>query len=275
MNLLAIAMLISAGLCGMIASHKERRPAFWLGFGLVAGPIAVAIILWLPSSAVRVASASPPRLRSLVDEINGLEEMRQRGIINDDEFRQGKVQVLAWPVASPIPPALTPQRVWMDGRRTWTSYQPAARSAFSDLARRHGLDVRWRDDVPLEIVATYAVQPGLSLEFSLGLEKGTIHCWGEGWDLDAADLYRPGTGLPADLDQALDALIEGTGRIAIRTAINASSPFCVSLQVPHDGRWRTVRRRWSFPVPPLWRKTFITNMDARQRTTAPSQSKLV
>lgn len=34
MTVLVLSMLISAGLSGMIASHKERRPAFWLSMGL-------------------------------------------------------------------------------------------------------------------------------------------------------------------------------------------------------------------------------------------------
>ncbi|MET0270098.1 MAG: SHOCT domain-containing protein, partial [Sphingomonas sp.] len=183
MNLLVLSLLASAGLCGMIASHKERRPLFWLGAGRVAGPLAVAILLLLPSRALGAAQLSLPRSRSIVEEINGLEEMRQRGLISDDEFRSGKAQLLAWPLSSEIPAALTPQRIWADGRRTWASYQPATRAALGDLARRYGLELCWRDDVPFEIAATYPVQPGLSFAFSLGLEKGSIHCWGDGWDL--------------------------------------------------------------------------------------------
>ena len=266
MSVLVLSMLISAGLSGMIASHKERRPAFWLSIGLVTGPIAVAIILWLPS---RVAGPLPPpfpKPRSIVDEINGLEEMRQRGIISDDEFQQGKVQVLAWPTSSPIPAALTPQRVWADGRRTWASYQPATRTALTDLARRHQLELRWRDDIPLELVATYPVQPGLSLAFSLGLDKGTIRCWGDGWDLGAADLYRPDKGLPRDLDYALDALIEGDGRIVTCTPMGAASPFWTALQVKQEDHWNTVRRQTGLPWPPLWRRTAIINTAARARS---------
>jgi hypothetical protein len=47
------------------------------------------------------------------------------------------------------------------------------------LAYRCQLKLRWRDDVPLELVATYPAQAGLSLELSLGLDKGMVHCWAE------------------------------------------------------------------------------------------------
>jgi hypothetical protein len=265
MNHLTISMLWSAGICGVMASWKGRRPLLWLALGLVAGPIAVAIILLLPSRATR-QSAPVARPRSIVDEINALEEMQQRGIISADEFQQGKAQVLAWPLSSPIPAALTPQRVWADGRRTWESYQAPTRAAISSLARRHGLELRWPDDIPLEVVATFPAQAGLSVEFSIGLEKGVIECWGPGWDLGSVVLHRPEAGLPAALDQALDALINGSGRLLIRTALGAPSPFCASLQVRHDGRWKTALRRCSIPVPPVWRRSMIRNVEAREPT---------
>ena len=185
----------------------------------------------------------------------------QRGIITDADLHQGKVQILAWPVSSPIPPALTPQRVWAGGRRTWASYQPATHAAFAEFARRHRLHLRWRDDVPLELGCIFPVQPGLSLEFSLGLEKGMIHCWGEGWGLPATDLHNPDNGLPGALEEALDALVEGSGRLLIRTVRGASAPFWVSLQVCRVGRWRTVRHRTGLPFPPLWVCRRIANTD--------------
>jgi hypothetical protein len=272
MNMLVVTMLLSAGISGIVASGKDRSPVFWLALGLVTGPIAVAVILWLPSHAMRTARASLTPSRSIVDEINGLEEMRQRGLITDDEFRQGKVQILAWPIDAPIPPALTPQRVWADGRRTWASYQAATRDALIDLARRHELELRWRDDVPFEVVATFAVQPGLSVEFSLGLEKGMIHCWGDGWSLGAEGLNLPTTGLPRDLEDALDALIEGKGRIVIRTAEGSASPFRVSLQIRRGGKWQTVSRRSGLPAVPVWRRRILMNTDPESRASAKSRA---
>ena len=68
------------------------------------------------------APTPPVPTRSIVAEVHALAEMRKRELIADDEFVQGKVQILAWPVSSPIQPALTPQRVWADGRRTWAGY---------------------------------------------------------------------------------------------------------------------------------------------------------
>jgi hypothetical protein len=260
MNMIAIYMLSGTILSALIAAARDRSVIFWAVFGIVAGPIAVAIVMWLPSrKAVAVPAYPPHAVRSIADEINALDDIRQRGMINDDEFAQGKAQILAWPVSSPIPPALSPQRVIADGLRTWASYQPATRAAFADLARRHRLDIRWRDDVPFEVVATYPVQPGLSLEFTLALEKGAIHCWGEGWELESADIGRPDNGMPGDLDLALDALIEGSGRIVIRTAYRTSDPFQVSLQTLRDGRWRTIRRRIWLPWPLLWQRQILMN----------------
>jgi phenylpyruvate tautomerase PptA (4-oxalocrotonate tautomerase family) len=97
--------------------------------------------------------------------------------------------------------------------------------------------VRWRDDVPFEVVCTYPVQPRLPLEFTLALEKGALHCWGEGWAFEGAEVGRPDKGMHGDLDQALDALIEGLGRVVIRTAYQAPAPFWVALQVFKDDRW--------------------------------------
>ena len=260
MTAIGLAVVIGAILSGIIAAAKDRSVILWAALGLLTGPIAVAIVLYLPSCK-QLPPATP--VRSIAQEIDSLEEMRQRGIISDNEFTQGKAQVLAWPISSPIPPALTPQRVWADGRRTWASYQPATRAACAALARRHKLELNWRDDVPAEIVATYPVQPGLSLEFSLALDKGVVHCWGTGWELGGIRLHRPDTGLPGDLEEALDALIEGPGRVLVRTALGALAPFWVAVQVRRDGRWRTVRRRAGIPIPPLWRRTVIMNTATR------------
>ena len=256
MTAIGLAMVISAILSGIIAAAKERTVSLWAVLGLLTGPIAVTIVLYLPTS-----KPGPPAapVRSIAQEIDSLDEMRQRGIISDDEFAQGKAQVLAWPITSPIPPALTPQRVWADGRRTWASYQPATRAACVAFARRHKLELIWRDDVPAEVVATYPVQMRLSLEFTLALEKGEIHCWGTGWKLRGIRLYRPDTGLPGALEEALDALIEGSGRVLIRTALGAPAPFWIALQVRRDRRWRTVLRQGGIPVLPFWRCAKITN----------------
>jgi hypothetical protein len=265
-----LSMLLSAGTSGLIASHRQRSPVIWMALGFVIGPIAVAVILWLPSHVIRAAPALLAPARSIVEEINGLEEMRQRGLITDAEFQQGKVQILAWPIDTPIPHALTPQRIWADGRRTWASYQPATREALIDLARRHDLELRWRDDVPFEVVATFAVQPGLSVEFSLGLEKGMIHCWGDGWSLGAEALNLPTTGVPGELGHALSALIGGTGRVVIRTGAGSAAPFWVSLQTMREGSWQTVRRRGGIPAWPVWRRSILINTDVRIQAPADS-----
>lgn len=259
MRVMFYSALLSACISGTIAEYRKRSPYVWAGLGLIAGPIAVAIILYFPSRRPDKAPVAPAPVRSLVDEIDALDDMLRRGMITEDEFTQGKAQLLAWPLSSPVPPALSPQRVWADGRRTWASYQPATQAVFADLGRRHGLEVRWRDDVPFEVVCTYPVQPRLSLEFTLALEKGTIHCWGEGWELEGADIGRPDKGMPGDLDQGLDALIEGSGRVLIRTAHGAGAPFWVALQVFRDDRWRSIRRRAGLPWPPVWRRRLLVN----------------
>lgn len=266
MNAIAVYMLSGTVLSALIAAARDRSVIFWAVFGIVAGPIAVAIVMWLPSRRPAPVPASPPHaVRSIADEIYALDDMRQRGMITDDEFAQGKAQILAWPVTSPIPPALSPQRVITDGRRTWASYQPATRTALADLARRHHLDIRWRDDVPFEVVATYPVQPGLSLEFTLALEKGAIHLWGEGWNLDGVEIGRTDLGLPRGIDTALDALIEGTGRIVARTAYGSREPFQIALQMFEHGSWQTVLRRGWLPWPPLWRQRIFMNDDDKGR----------
>ena len=79
-------MLCSAILSGAIASFKERSAIVWTGLGMVAGPIAVALIVCLPSRKIKPAQGSGHLPRSIVDEIEALEEMRQRGIITDADF---------------------------------------------------------------------------------------------------------------------------------------------------------------------------------------------
>jgi hypothetical protein len=267
MNMIAIYMLSGTILSALIAVARDRSVIFWAVFGIVAGPIAVAIVMWLPSRKLMpIPGSLHPPIRSLADEINALDDMRQRGMITDDEFSQGKAQILAWPVTSPIPHALSPQRVITDGRRTWASYQSATRAAFADLAHRHELSVRWQDDIPFEVVATYPVQPGLSLQFTLALEKGAIHLWGEGWSFDGVEIGRPDLGLPHGVASALDALIEGTGRIVTRTAYSVPAPFQVSLQVFRDDRWQTILRRGWLPWPPLWRRNVWMNDNSKGRT---------
>lgn len=270
MIILILSMLLSAGAGGVIALLKGRSPALWICLGLCTGPIAVALVLCLPdrkgaNPSEQSVPIPPVPPRSIVDEIQALAEMRERGLITNDEFAQGKVQILAWPISSPVPPPLTPERVWADGRRTWASFQPAFRTSLEAFARRHGLDPSWRSDVPLELPCTFCVQPGLSFELSLALEKGMVLCWGEGWDLDPIEMRRPEQGLPPDFEAALDALVRGAGRIVIRQALHASSPFWVALQTEVDGGWNTVRRSWGVPVPPLWRRTIIANGDVRRQ----------
>lgn len=264
MNMIAIYMLSGTVFSAFIAGAKDRSVVLWALFGILAGPIAVALLMWLPSRRPALTPLHPSHaMHSIADEIDALDDMRQRGMISDDEFAQGKAQILAWPVTSPIPQALSPQRVIADGRRTWTSYQPATRVAFADLARRHGLVVSWRDDFPFEVVATYPVQPGLGLEFTLALERGAIYFWGEGWNLDNVEVGRPDKGMPPGFDHALDAFIEGAGRIVSRTAYGAPSPFWVSLQVQHEDRWQTIHRQAALPWPPFWRKCDIRNREAK------------
>ena len=150
------------------------------------------------------------------------------------------------------------------GRRTWASYQPAARAAFIDLAQKHHLEMYFRDDVPFEVVCTYPSQAGLSFAITLALDQGAIHCWGAGWSFDSLAVDHPGIGLPPNVRLGLNALINGSGRLLLRTAYGATSPFWISLQVQQNSRWRTVRRQAGLPFPPLWRRTLIRNQDSRR-----------
>ena len=270
MDMIAVYMLSGTVLSALIAAARDRSVVLWALLGIVAGPIAVAAVMWLPSRRPVPASPYPPHaVRSLADEIEALDDQRQRGMITDDEFAQGKAQILAWPVTSLVPFALSAGRVIADGRRTWANYQPATRAAFADLARRHRLDLRWRDDLPFEVAATYPVQSGLSLEFTLGLLQGTLHCSGEGWILGEVEIGRPDLGLPRGIDRGLAALIEGTGRVVTRTALGARAPFQVSLQMHENGFWQVVHRRGWVPWPPVWRRRVIANTDgARSQTSA-------
>ena len=119
-NAIAIYMLSGTVLSSIIAAAKDRSIVFWAVFGIVAGPIAVAIVIWLPSRRPVAPPRHPPyAMRSIANDIYALDDMRQRGMITDTEFAQGKAQILAWPVTSPIPPALSPHCVIADGRRTW------------------------------------------------------------------------------------------------------------------------------------------------------------
>ena len=168
-------------------------------------------------------------------------------------------RVLASPLKSEIPRALPPNRALSDSGWTWASYQPATRAAFIDLAQRHRLNLQWRDDVPFEVVCTFPVQPRLSFSITLALEKGSIHCWGDGWALDGAAPGNPEIGLPADLAEGLEALIAGSGRLLVRTAYRDTSPFWTSLQVQRNGRWRTVGYQAGIPILPLWRRMIVKN----------------
>lgn len=89
---------------------------------------------------------------------------------------------------------------------------------------------------------------------------------GEGWDLESAEIGQPDKGIPGDVDQALDELVEGTGRIVIRTAYGTQTLFHISLQVLRNDRWRTVRRRFNLPWPPLWQRRILMNDQADKLT---------
>lgn len=260
MNGLMLSMFVSTILSGVIAALRDRSVVLWTILGVLSGPIAVALLLCLPS---RKALVPPTPVRTLASEIRELQELRERGLISNEEFEQGKAKVLAWPIASAVPPALPSPRAMADSGWTWANYQPAARAAFIDLAQRHHLDLQWPDDVPYEVVCTFPVQEGLSLAITLALEKGSVHCWGDGWTLDGATPGSPDVGLPAELVEGLDALIGGSGRLLVRTAYRDTSPFWTSLQVQRNGRWRTVRNQWDIPILPLWRRTIIENEPSR------------
>jgi hypothetical protein len=256
MNGLILSMFVSTILSGVIATVRDRSVLLWTLLGVLTGPIAVGLLLCMPS---RKAVLPPISIRSLASEIRELEELRERGLLSDDEFAQGKARVLASPLKSEIPPALPPNRALSDSGWTWASYQPATRAAFIDLAQRHRLDLQWRDDVPFEVVSTFPVQPRLSFAITLALEKGSIHCWGDGWTFDGTAPGNPEIGLPADLAEGLGALLEGSGRLVVRTAYRDKSPFWTSLQVPRNGRWRTVRYQAGIPILPVWRRIVIRN----------------
>jgi hypothetical protein len=256
MNGLILSMFVSMMLSGVIATLRDRSVILWTILGVLTGPIAVGLLLCMPS---RKAVLPPISIRSLASEIRELEELRERGLLSDDEFAQGKARVLASPLKSEIPPALPPNRALSDSGWTWASYRPATRAAFIDLAQRHRLNLQWRDDVPFEVVCTFPVQPRLSFAITLALEKGSIHCWGDGWALDGAAPGNPDIGLPADLAEGLEALLGGSGRLLVRTAYRDKSPFWTSLQVPRNGRWRTVRYQAGIPNLPLWRRIVIRN----------------
>ena len=90
---LPFAMLLaSAAVSGVIASARGRSPAIWTCLGLVTGPIAVIVVWSLRSHAVPRPPPEPPY--SIVREINGLQEMRERGLLTDAEFEAAKAQVL-------------------------------------------------------------------------------------------------------------------------------------------------------------------------------------
>lgn len=256
MNGLILSMFVSTILSGVIATVRDRSVILWTILGALTGPIAVALLLCLPS---RKAVVTPTPIRSLASEIRELQELRERGLISDHQFEQGKARVLAWPVGSADPPTLGSARALADSGWTWASYHPAARAAFVDLAQRYHLDLQWPDDVLFEVVCTLPVQPGLSFAVTLALEKGSIHCWGDGWAFDGAAPGNPEIGLPADLAEGLEALIAGSGRLLVRTAYRDTSPFWTSLQVQRNGRWRTVGYQAGIPILPLWRRMIVKN----------------
>ena len=117
-------------------------------------------------------------------------------------------------------------------------------------------------------VGIYPVQPGLSRTFTLALETGAIHCWGEGWNFDNVEVGRPDRGIPSGLDHALDALIEGAGRIVTGTAYGGPSPFWISLQVQHDGRWQAIQHRALLAWPPFWQRSDVMTHEAQHGVIA-------
>ncbi|WP_076073054.1 SHOCT domain-containing protein [Sphingomonas montana] len=312
MNDLFLSMFVSAILSGTIATMKDRSVILWTILSVVGGPIALAVIICLPSR--KVATVATP-VQSLADEIGGIADLRDRGVISDAEFALGKAQILAQPVPAParaaaqprmpnraaapvrsivdeihgieeqqerglisnagaaqrraeilarpvpsaIPSATPPTPTGNHKRATWDTYQPAVRAGFASFATQHGMEILWREEPGLEIACVYPIQPRLSFAINLGLEKGTIHVWGEGWVLDNRDLPSNEVGLPSDLHAGLNALVEGNGRLVIRTAFHRTEPFWVSLQIYRGGRWRTAEYQGGIPFPPIWRSVRISN----------------
>lgn len=82
MNMIAVYMLSGTMLSALIAAARDRSVILWAAFGILAGPIAVAIVMWLPSRRPAPVSPYPPHaMRSLADEIEALDDQRQRGMI--------------------------------------------------------------------------------------------------------------------------------------------------------------------------------------------------
>lgn len=98
MNGLFFSMFVSTILSGVVATMKDRSVILWTILGVVGGPIALAVIVCMPS---RKSAAVTPPVRSLYDEINDMADLRDRDVISDAEFALGKAQILAQPVASP------------------------------------------------------------------------------------------------------------------------------------------------------------------------------
>lgn len=121
MNGLILSMFVSTVLSGVIATVRDRSVILWTILGVLIGPIAVGLLLCIPS---RKAVLPPISIRSLASEIRELEELWERGLLSDDGFAQGKARVLASPLKSEIPPALPPNRALSDSVGEWPKQNP-------------------------------------------------------------------------------------------------------------------------------------------------------
>jgi hypothetical protein len=51
--LIVAIVVVSSGICHYVAKTKGLRPSFWIAMGALLGPLAVLIILFVPSKATQ------------------------------------------------------------------------------------------------------------------------------------------------------------------------------------------------------------------------------
>ena len=136
------------------------------------------------------------------------------------------------------------------------------RHMLAEIARRHGLEVVWSENIELELECTWPKQPGLDFELRFALSDDELTFGTDDWNADIFPLDDPEVW--RQVGDAIDGLVTGETRIKLYRALGRPKPYWSVVQLRGGDRWKHVSTGAGCAVPPIIRRSIVRNGHATQ-----------